>query len=464
MVLCGWGVEKDEKHRRVFFGINVMAAYSYDGLDDIAMDVDLSTALEASCKTTSPQSSAGKSGATGGFGHKSPQQTSPSSTDVVDEEEEVRLFAVSDIHVASAGNWEWMQNLSDTAYQRDALIVAGDASEDLNALEAALKLLHGKFGTVFFTPGNHDLWLSRADVAAGIPDSLSKIHAIHSICERLGVATTPRRIGTRVSAIRVAPLLSFHHQSFDTEPDIQGWNVPPADHCMTDYRNCYFAPPLDMRNDSVARAVDQLNDRTLAGGGGGATGGAANPLLSTELPLVSFSHFLPRIELLPEKRFLTCPPLAKAAGSAFLHARIRTLQPAVHVFGHTHFGWDATFEDDGVRYIQAALAYPTERCTRWHTLSVGAFGADGPLQIWSSVTGFAPPMHCRWSGYYQRHPREPHRVFELASYAAPGFQRTDSRATEVMPDMSHEDAPGVKAGVRMLPEDPALVRPPAGFS
>ena len=60
--------------------------------------------------------------------------------------------------------------------------------------------------------------------------------------------------------------------------------------------------------------------------------------------------------------------------------------------------------------------------------------------------------------------REPHRVFELASYAAPGFQRTDSRAMEVMPDMSHEDAPGVKAGVRMLAEDPALVRPPAGFS
>ena len=97
-------------------------------------------------------------------------------------------------------------------------------------------------------------------------------------------------------------------------------------------------------------------------------------------------------QLNPEKRFLFFPNLSKAIGSQPLANRIHALQPNLHVFGHTHFGWDATFEDDGVRYIQAALAYPTERCTRWHTLSVGAFGADGPLQIWSSVTGFAPPM------------------------------------------------------------------------
>lgn len=38
-------------------------------------------------------------------------------------------------------------------------------------------------------------------------------------------------------------------------------------------------------------------------------------------PVISFSHFLPRQELLPEKRMLYIPNLAKAAGSDFLYSR-----------------------------------------------------------------------------------------------------------------------------------------------
>ena len=40
----------------------------------------------------------------------------------------------------------------------------------------------------------------------------------------------------------------------------------------------------------------------------------------------------------------------------------------MHVFGHTHFGWDMQL--DGVRYIQAALAYPYERELRMRSLTV----------------------------------------------------------------------------------------------
>lgn len=422
------------------------APFALDGLDDVAMDHDLSGALETQCKTTSPPSAKGQS-PSGGLSKRQPL------ADNGEEEEEVRVFAVSDVHIESPENQHWVQTLSDTAYQRDALIVAGDITDDLRMLEVTLTVLVSKFHTVFFTPGNHDLWVSRDDVAAGVPDSLTKIHAVLAMCERIGVATAPRRIGTLASGVRVAPLLSFHHQSFDTEPDLQGWNVPAAEQCMSDYRNCFFCPPLNMIDESVAQAVDQLNDSILSG---------AAQVLSLHEPLITFSHFLPRIELLPEKRFLLCPPLAKASGSAFLHARVRALRPTLHVFGHSHFGWDATLE--GVRYVQAALAYPTERRSRWHTLKVGDFGPDGPLLLWSSVGGFAPARHCRWSGYYERHQREPQRVFELASYAASQFQRTDDRATEVMPDFRHEDGVNVKAGARMLTYDPAIVHPPAGFS
>jgi hypothetical protein len=51
--------------------------------------------------------------------------------------------------------------------------------------------------------------------------------------------------------------------------------------------------------------------------------------------------------LLPEKRYLFYPNLAKAAGSEPLAHRLRALRPDVNIFGHTHFSWDATVEGRG---------------------------------------------------------------------------------------------------------------------
>ena len=92
---------------------------------------------------------------------------------------------------------------------------------------------------------------------------------------------------------------------------------------------------------------------------------------------MSFSHFLPRAELLPEKRTLFYPPLAKAVGSLPLRERVRALRPDLHVFGHTHYAWAA--EVEGTRFLQACLAYPREREERPFSVKCG----DG-------------------SGYYQR--------------------------------------------------------------
>jgi hypothetical protein len=63
--------------------------------------------------------------------------------------------------------------------------------------------------------------------------------------------------------------------------------------------------------------------------------------------------------LLPEKRMLFQPNLAKAVGSDYIQRRIEELRPIAHIFGHTHFAWDAVV--GGVRYVQWPLAYPQER-------------------------------------------------------------------------------------------------------
>lgn len=331
----------------------------------------------------------------------------------------VRLWCVSDIHTDIKENLQWVKRLSDTEYLNDALIVAGDVSDSMDTLELTLATLKRKYADVFFVPGNHDLWTD--DV-----DSISKLHQIVALCQRLQIHTAARRIGTEKQGCWVCPILSWHHQSWDPEPDLQGWDLPsePAQ-CMVDFERCRFPPGVSMFDESAARKVDTLNDRleVLA------------PLADRkdDEPLVTFSHFLPYIDLLLEKRFLMIPCLAKASGSDFLRKRLESLKPDVHIFGHTHFGWDTVL--NGTRYVQAALGYPHERKLRWPSLANADFG-DAPLLLWSSKGGFSPPARCRWSAYYEHHGRCPEKVHELASYAARGVKKTLPQASECVPDFS----------------------------
>lgn len=55
-------------------------------------------------------------------------------------------------------------------------------------------------------------------------------------------------------------------------------------------------------------------------------------------------------DLLPEKRWLHFPNLAKACGSDYLRMRVHKLRPKCHIYGHTHFTGDITI--DGTRYVQ----------------------------------------------------------------------------------------------------------------
>merc|ERR1711981_1146633 len=120
---------------------------------------------------------------------------------------------------------------------------------------------------------------------------------------------------------------------------------------MVGYARCVW-PGLDMHTDAVAAHIDGMNPPV------------EQVLRLTQhgsIPIVSFSHFVPLIELTPEKRFLFLPTLNQAVGSIFLGERVSALGSAVHVFGHTHFGWDHRI--GGTRYIQAAMGYPSE----WET-------------------------------------------------------------------------------------------------
>jgi hypothetical protein len=98
-------------------------------------------------------------------------------------------------------------------------------------------------------------------------------------------------------------------------------------------------------------------------------------------PVVSFSHFLPRRDLLPPTERLRFKGLPIVAGCSALDQQIRQLQSHVHVFGHSHIGCDRII--DGVRYVQNPLRYPRERGVADFPIKIildtDELSAQGPL-------------------------------------------------------------------------------------
>ena len=203
--------------------------------------------------------------------------------------------------------------------------------------------------------------------------------------DELGVLTTTARVcvdGDGRGGVWLVPLLAWYHSSWDTEPDITNPPLPPVELVAADFRRCRWTGVLDPSTESVAAYFDTLNDDgrlifdrgsggndgvgsgssgssgidadtgcSKSGGsadggsadGGGDDGGASNAVGGDEggdgggpvtlgddadstIPLISFSHYLPKQELLPEKRNLTYPHLSKMVGSRFLANRLDALR------------------------------------------------------------------------------------------------------------------------------------------
>lgn len=74
---------------------------------------------------------------------------------------DVRVFVLSDLHTDYKENMEWMRRLSTVWYKKDVLIVAGDVAETYKNFVFTMAELKQRFDSVFYVPGNHDLWCRR---------------------------------------------------------------------------------------------------------------------------------------------------------------------------------------------------------------------------------------------------------------------------------------------------------------
>lgn len=261
-----------------------------------------------------------------------------------------RVFALSDLHVDYDENFSWLEQLSDKNFQDDVLIVAGDVSEELEKLASTLQLLKSKFAHVSFTPGNHDLWVRKNQTI----NSFEKLHELLKLCESLGVHTAPFKIADSDNPVWIVPLFSWY---VTAEQGEQSLYMPREGRDLT--MAVWSDKALIRWPESelpIAEYLFSLNEIYLK--------------KTYDAPIISFSHFLPRTDLIfptPEeikKYNLKRPPkllinFSRVAGSHLLEDQIRKLGSTIHVYGHQHRNRDRFL--DNINYVSYGLGYPQER-------------------------------------------------------------------------------------------------------
>lgn len=270
------------------------------------------------------------------------------------------VFALSDLHVDYKANRDWLKALSSTAYRSSVLLVAGDISHELSKLAAALASLLEKFASVFFVPGNHDLWVRKNSPY----DSLEKFHQVLAVCKALGVYTRPARLE---SGPWIVPLFSWYATP---EQGRDSLFVPKPGRDLT------MALWSDQSRIRWPHTAGTMLDHFFA---------LNEPALAIDYdgPVISLSHFLPRSELIfsnptpavsPERVRKYPINFSRVAGHRRLDAQLRQLGSTLHVYGHQHRNRKRTI--DGVRYVSHCLGYPQER-------DRGQVNVQRPKLVWA---------------------------------------------------------------------------------
>nr|WP_222132100.1 metallophosphoesterase [Pseudonocardia sp. C8] len=272
------------------------------------------------------------------------------------------MLAVSDLHVRHQENREITDALSP-GHPGDWLIVAGDVDERVDSVVGTLAALAGRFATVLWVPGNHELW-SRAKHADGAAESLRGVARYGELvrrCREVGVLTPedayPVWDGPGGPAV-VAPLFVPYDYSFlpagTSTPD-DGLAAAYAAGVVCTDEHLMYPDPHPTRQawsaDRVARTAARLD------------------ALDPGLPTVLVNHW----PLVREPcDVLRHPEFALWCGTTATADWHRRYRASAVVHGHLHI--PRTVVVDGVPFVEASLGYPRE--WRRHSERVGGYFPD----------------------------------------------------------------------------------------
>jgi Calcineurin-like phosphoesterase len=255
-----------------------------------------------------------------------------------------RLLAVSDLHVSFKENREIVTGLRPDSGD-DWLLVAGDVGDISTDIEWALGTLRERFGTVVWSPGNHELWTHPAD-----PLQLRGEHRYQhlvAICRELGVLTPedpyPIWRGAGGPAV-IAPLFLLYDHTF-LPPGVttksQAIALALRSGVMCTDELLLHPDPHPSREAWCWARIEATLTRLEA----------LDPAMATVL----MNHF-PLVR--DPTRDLRHPVFAQWCGterSAAWHLRFRA---GTVVYGHLHI--PRTTWHDGVRFEEVSLGYPRE--------------------------------------------------------------------------------------------------------
>jgi 3',5'-cyclic AMP phosphodiesterase CpdA len=251
-------------------------------------------------------------------------------------------------------------SLSNEAYLEDCLVVAGDITHDIAELEKFFQEISKKFKVVSFVPGNHDLWLVKGDKSA--KNSIQKFERILELCAKYDIKTSAylAESASGDQKIWLVPLYSWYHEDFDSDESSKGERIRREIWC--DFMHCKWPEEVlnpDSETPSAPTGTPEayflsLNEKSI------------EAVLSSEYRqnIITFSHFLPRLECYPPKDSLSeyLKFMPKVIGTKGLEEQIRRIGSHTHAFGHTHIPWNMVI--DNVHYVQMCLMHPSERKKR----------------------------------------------------------------------------------------------------
>lgn len=345
------------------------------------------------------------------------------------------VYCISDLHADPESNKLWViekcKPPTCTQNTFNVLIVPGDVGSNMHRIKIVFNALVSQYDLVLFTPGNHEAWCSTNSSSNNAYDSLHKLGEVLDLADYCGVEIRPVKIiSSHPQAgnnIVIIPLYSWYHTGFDNEPSLaipMELRMPSAEEHTgysmaenwSDFAFCRWPSALvssprvvDLKvNDEslatyfghfnsafiekYADNADKLTDTIQNNSDGSSEHNKPNSIdMDTNSSstfnidprsdfVLTFSHFVPRQELTPEKRFLLEADLTKVIGSNLLGSQIRSISPDVHLFGHTHIPIDLVL--DGIRYIQWPLGYARE-----HQHQCRSVFENGPLLVHTS-----PPL------------------------------------------------------------------------
>jgi 3',5'-cyclic AMP phosphodiesterase CpdA len=251
---------------------------------------------------------------------------------------DVRLFAISDLHLGFRENREALQGLRH--HPEDWLILGGDTGETLAHLEIAIRIATERFARVIWVPGNHELWSSDPDG----PRGQEKYEALVALCREHGVVTPedpyPLWEGEGGPAL-VAPLFLLYDYSFRpkdvSRENAVAWAAESGVVCADER----FLDPRPFESiDAWCRARCDEAEARLA-------------RASATAPMVLVNHFPLREDLV---RLWRIPRFSIWCGTRRTEDWHERFRARVVVSGHLHVR--STDWVDGVRFEEVSLGYP----------------------------------------------------------------------------------------------------------